>query len=57
MVRCRRYGVDGCLLMQEAAISLDGPTLGTMYLADFSLFFGHYCCSSSVELLSSALLK
>lgn len=24
--------------MQEAAISLDGPDLGTMYLADFRLF-------------------
>lgn len=26
------------LLMQEAAISLDGPALGTTYLADFTLF-------------------
>lgn len=36
-------GVEGTvwmdvLLMQEAAISLDGPALGTMHLADFSLF-------------------
>lgn len=26
------------LLMQEAAISLDGPALVTTYLADFTLF-------------------